>query len=304
MGTGTGTASSIVPEVPGHTASNDPETFLTEVNDALTKVVQAINDCITAVTHWANDQLAHHGGLIGGIGGGIIAGIPGAVVGGLIGHHEGQALADKLNTAVDKIHEKWKEAEPQIRDAISAILGDPLKMSKIASSYRDAAGALGDVSNESTNASLSEIQFSGMAAGAYETVRGQQDSALKGLQSQLLAAATQMTSDQATLLNYWNQQLWNLFKFIDELGQTAADAANLGNIVTAEAGPVTELIGNMAGAAGDILNAWVGNWIQINVSSAGAWDGLNNGFGTSGLPGGQWPRMGERQRGEMNAPWL
>lgn len=304
-------AKSVVKAHGAANAATDPDTFLTQVNDEIQKAVDTINDVIQKATDWVNDQLASHGGLLGGIGGSILGGVVGGplggIAGGIAGHEFGEDKADALKAKLDsftkQVHDAWDAAEPQLRQSIGSILGDPLMMSKIASSYRDAAEKLGSVSDKVSYTALSEWQFSGQAAGAYGVVREPQTAAYSGLQSQLLAAATQMDSDEATLLDYWNQQLWNLLQFIDDVTHDASDAANVANWVTVDAGPIAEFIGTLTKNAGSILSSWATNWVDTNVTSAGSWDGLNSGLGSNGLPGGQWPRIDGQHRAELNTSW-
>lgn len=292
-------------------ASSDPDTFLTQINDEIQKALDEVNNVIQKATDWVNDQLASHAGLLGGLGGGAIGGILGGplggIAGGIAGHEFGEQKADALKAKLDhftkQVHQTWETTESQLRQTIGSILGDPLMMSKIASSYRDAAEKLGSVSDKVAYSALSEWQFSGQAAGAYGVVREPQATAYQGLQSQLLAAASQMDSDEATLLDYWNQQLWNILAFIDDLAHDASDATNLANWVTADIGPLIEVIGDLAGTAGKILSDWAANWVDTNVTSAGGWDGLKSGLGSNGLPGGQWPRIDGQHRGELNTSW-
>jgi len=293
----------VVP-VPGVEASSDPDTFLTQINDTIDDLTKAINWFLDKMAGVVNDHLTD-AGVLGGAGIGTFLGPAGTVVGGLLGGMKGHELEVKFKASCQQIIDEWEAQEPVLRDSIGCMMGDPVKMSEIASIYRAAAEELGGGVNEIStgNGPLWGDSFEGRAFRAYTTVSTQQDAALKGLQEQLLAAAKLLDDNEASLLKYWTNQLWNILNAIDSFYEIAGQIGDLGNVPTFEAGPAVMLIGEIIGTASAILSDWSFYWIDLNVASAGSWDGLNAAFGSKGLANGRWPAMGEISRDAMNTGW-
>ena len=116
-------------------ASRDPEVFLTQVNDAIEDVNQAIGEFVERSANLINSHLAEAGGILGT----LLAGPIGGLVGGYLGHE----LEEQFEEGVDRINETWEVVSETIRQSIGGMLGDPLRMSSIASRYRECVDELG-----------------------------------------------------------------------------------------------------------------------------------------------------------------
>jgi uncharacterized protein YukE len=286
------------------TAAKDPDTFLTQVGDAIEKLGKAIDDFLEKMANFVNDHLTE-AGVLGGAAAGSMFGPLGTIVGGVIGGLTGNELEEKFHNSCGSVVAEWEKQRDFLWSNITSMVGNPLKMSQIASAYRDAAAELGKGANEIStgNGPLKGDGFEGRAFNAYSTVSTQQDAALKGLQDQLIAAAKVMDDNEVSLLKFWNNELWNVLNAIDDIYGVVGDIGNIGNAPTFEAGPMIKLIGKIIGIAGSILKDWGTYWIDLNVASAGNWDGLNSGFGSKGMPDGKWPVMGDISTGAMNGGW-
>ena len=108
-------------------ASRDPEVFLTQVNDAIEDVNSAIGEFVERSANLINSHLAEAGGILGT----LVAGPLGGLVGGYLGHE----LEEQFEEGVDRINETWEVVSETIRQSIGGMLGDPLRMSSIASRY-------------------------------------------------------------------------------------------------------------------------------------------------------------------------
>lgn len=295
-------------------ASRDPEVFLTQVDDAIDDVEEAINDFLDAATNAFNAAIAvaqaqANGlweGFKGGISGMLSGGIPGAISGSASGYVEGfvNELTAELSEGSSLIDAEWRTASATIRQAIGSMTGDPLKMSSIASHYREAIDELGQVKSEviSANAYV-EDSWSGRAFTAYNTTSGMQLAALEGTITTLKDAADLMDDHALMLVQFWTQQLQNLVDLAADIAKEAADIGDIGNWATAGAGVVVKLIATAASGASRILTDTASYWAEINIGLAGNWDGLQSELGNRGLENDQWPQFTSIDRTNINGPW-
>lgn len=285
-------------------ASSDPNTFVTQINEALKALHEAIYGFIDDMASFVSDHLTE-AGVLGGAAAGSFLGPIGMLGGALIGGLTGNQLEEKFEAACKEVTDKWKEAGDIIVKHIESIIGNPLLMSQIASDYRDAADKLGKGVNEidDGNSVLWGNDFEGRAFRAYINVSTQQNAAVKGMQTQLLAAATVMDDNEVNLLKFWNQQLKNLIDSTALFLNVAGDLGDLGNAPLFESGPAVKAIGAIVKTAGDIITTYNTYLIDLNVKSAGNWDGLNSAFGNNGMPNDRWPTIGDVPRGAMNGTW-
>ncbi|GAA3685407.1 hypothetical protein GCM10022237_49830 [Nocardioides ginsengisoli] len=278
------------------TANKDPEVFLTQVNDAIEDVNKAIGDFIEKSTNFINDHLTESGGLIGGLLGGPL----GMVFGGLAGHE----LEGRFHDAISHINEAWETASETIRQSIGAILGDPLRMSSIASRYRDSVEQLGQVRNDidAANRYLSKT-WTGRAYTAYENTSSFQLKAVQGMADTLAEAADLLDDHQVNLLKYWTAQLKNLVDLAAAILGKAGELGDVGNWFTGGAGVVVQIIVTAGSEAASILQEAVDYWIDLNVGSAGDWDAIQSKLGQRGFEGDKWPDFSNVDLPNLNGPW-
>lgn len=295
-------------------ASRNPEVFLTQVDDAVDAVEEAINTYLDAATTLVNVAIATvqaqasgmWGGITGGISGLLSGGIPGAISGGVSGYAEAfvAELVEELDEGSRLIDLEWRDASATIRQSIGSMMGDPLKMSSIASHYREAVDELGQVRNEVTSANAYvEASWSGRAFTAYATTSQLQLNALRGTIATLQDAADLMDDHAVVLVKFWTQQLQNLVELAANITKEAADIGDLGNWASAGAGVIVSMIATAASGASRILTDTASYWADLNIGLAGDWDGLQSMLGDRGLENDQWPQFTSLDRSAINGPW-
>lgn len=276
--------------------SSDPEVFLTQVNDAIEDINTAIGEFIERSANLVNSHLTELGGLAGG----LLGGIPGAIGGALLGRE----LEQQLEEGVDRINEAWEVASETIRQSIGGLLGDPLRMSSIASRYRDAIQELGQVRRDVVAAdTYLSASWTGNAYLAYENTSRFQLETVQGMAATLEDAAQLLDDHQVALLNYWSGQLRNLVDlFTDIVGETA-ELGDVGNWFTGGAGVVVTLIATAGSSAAAILDDAVQYWVGLNVGRAGDWDSIKSRLGERGFEGDVWPDFTSVDLPNINQPW-
>ena len=295
-------------------ASRDPEVFLTQVDEAIDTVEEAINTYLAAATNLVNVAIATvqaqasgvWGGITGGISGLLSGGIPGAIYGGASGYAETfvAELVEELNEGSRLIDVEWRDASAAIRQSIGSMVGDPLKMSSIASHYREAIDELGQVRNEVTSANAYiEASWSGRALTAYATTSQLQLNALRGTIVTLQDAADLMDDHALVLVQFWSQQLQNLVDLAADITKEAAEIGDLGNWASVGAGVIVSMIATAASGASRILNDTASYWAELNIGLAGDWDGLQSLLGERGLENDRWPQFSSLDRSAINGPW-
>ncbi|MBZ5737488.1 hypothetical protein [Nocardioides mangrovi] len=277
-------------------ASKDPEVFLTQVNDAIDDVTDAVNGFIKAMANFVNDHLTEAGGILGTIAGGPLGGI----LGGLAGHE----LEKKFDAAQDQVWAAWEDGQKKIRESIGSILGDPLMMSSISSAYRDSVRELGTIETSLKEVNgLLDASWTGRAYGAYSTASGTQTDAVSGMSEMLLNAADLLDDNSLTLVNHWSDQLQNIVDLAGNLAASAGKIGDAGNWASLGAGVAVELIAGVVSDISNVVTTYISYWASLNIGSAGDWDGLTASFGHNGLPNETWPRPSEALSGAMNDPW-
>ncbi|MDP3893837.1 hypothetical protein [Nocardioides sp.] len=277
-------------------ASNRPDVFLTQIDDAIDAVSDAIGDFLEASANVINQNLTLHGAIIGG----LVAGPFGALGGGLLGNN----LQGRFDDAVDNVNETWRATSRQIRQSVGSMLGDPLKMSGIASQYRDAVTLIGERHGQVSGAnSYVAASWRGRAHIAYANTSTAQLAALQGMSDMLGDAADLLDDHAVMLLSFWNQQLQNLIDLATSILGLIGELGDVGNWFTAGAGVLVQVIAEAGSGAAKILTDTNQYMIDLNVGRAGDWSGLDSRFGDRGLPGKQWPDLASLDRGNLNGPW-
>lgn len=276
--------------------SADPEVFLTQVNDAIEDVNTAIGEFIERSANLVNSHLTELGGLAGG----LLAGIPGAIGGALLGRE----LEQQFEEGVDRINEAWEAASEIIRTSIGGLLGDPLRMSSIASRYREAVQELGQVRRDVVAAdTYLSATWTGDAYLAYENTSRFQLEAVQGMAATLEEAAQLLDDHQRVLLGHWSSQLRNLVDlFTDIVGETA-ELGDVGNWFTGGAGVVVQVIATAGSSAAAILDEAVQYWLDLNVGLAGDWSSIHAQLGDRGFVGDVWPDVLSIDLPNINQPW-
>lgn len=271
-------------------STKKPETFATEVDAGIAYVSEMIGKYLEDMATLITEHAREGGTLAGIIGGGLIGGPIGAVIGGFTGAEIGADIEEKFASACKQIDEAWQAGQESIRKSVGSVMGDPLKMSTIASSYRDAATALGAVSNnvESTNGMLAE-SFEGKAYAAFNSVASKQNAAMKGLGDMLLNAADLLDDNELNLVKFWIQELQNLIDLAMNFVNKTGELGDAGTWFTLGAGVAMETIGSTVSAVAKVVTSAGEYMADLNIGSAGDWDGLNSSFGKSGLENGLWP---------------
>ena len=277
-------------------ASRDPEVFLTQVNDAIEDVNSAIGEFVERSANLINSHLTEAGGILGT----LVAGPIGGLVGGYLGHE----LEEQFEEGVDRINETWEAVSETIRQSIGGMLGDPLRMSSIASRYRECVDELGQVQQQIESAdNYLAATWTGLAHTAYENTSRNQLEALHGMIESFEGAAQLLDDHQLALVNYWTRQLQNLVSlFTDIVGKTA-ELGDVGNWFTGGAGVVVSIIATAGESASAILAEAVSYWADLNIGKAGDWQSLVSRVGDRGLQGDRWPDLVAQDRGYLNDPW-
>jgi uncharacterized protein YukE len=287
-------------------ANQDPEVFLTQVNDALEEVEDAIDAFLDASLNLINSAIAGASAHFHGVGGaikGFFTGGPGGAVSGYIESFTNE-LVEQFTEGSNRIDLEWQDASNTIRQAIGSLMGDPIKMAAIASAYRDAIDELGGVRNQvdSANAYV-EGSWQGHAHTAYANTSGFQLKALDAVVSALDDSAELLDDHAVQLVVYWTDQLQNLVNLAADIYDAIAEIGDVGNWGTAGAGVVVKLIANTASAATQIVTTAAAYWADLNIGKAGDWDGIQSKLGTRGLENDQWPDFTNLDRTQINGPW-
>lgn len=284
-------------------SAKDPETFATEIDAAIAYVSDKIGDYLEDMATLITEHAREGGALAGIIGGGLIGGPIGAVVGGFTGGQIGADIEEKFSSACAQIDEAWQTGQESIRKSVGSVMGDPLKMSTIASSYRDAADALGSVSNNvaSTNTMLAG-SFEGKAYDAFNAVASKQNEAVKGLGDMLLNAADLLDDNESNLVKFWIQELQNLIDLAMNFVNKAGELGDAGTWFTLGAGVAMETIGSTVSSVAKVVTTAGEYMADLNIGSAGDWDGLNSSFGKNGLESGKWPGIDVTNH-SINGSW-
>lgn len=288
-------------------ASNDPEVFLTEVDQAIEDIIDEIENFLEESVELFNGAIA----ALGTVDDAIVGGIKGFFTGGPAGAVEGsvEAAADALLEDYEKgkedIEVEWEKAETTIRESIGAILGDPLKMSSIASAYRDAIELLGQTRNEidSANGYIANSWSGGRAYVAYDNTSKAQLKALGGVTLSLTDAALLLDDHAVMLVTYWSNQLKALVDLSADIASAAAALGDAGNWVTLGAGVVVDLIATAAKGVAAVVDTAVVYWANLNIGQAGKWDSLQALLPDRGLQNDQWPDFASIDQGNLNGPW-
>jgi uncharacterized protein YukE len=286
-------------------ASNNPDTFLTQINTAMEDVSDAIGQYLEDMGTAIIEHAEEGGTILGAAGGFLVGGPIGGLIGGFLGNRGGNELEEAFEDACNQINEKWDEVSGQIRTSIGSILGDPLMMSQIASDYRDAVRELGTVSNNiAEQSNILRQAWSGLGFGAYIAVATSQDKALAGMSEMFTNAADLMDDNSLKLVLHWSNQLNNLSKLALTFVEKSGDLGDAGNWFSLGAGVAVEVIGAAGKAAADIVTEQVNYMAELAIGSAGDWDGLDAQFGSKGMEGDQWPRMSPSVENTINTgPW-
>lgn len=270
------------------TVAKDPDTYLTQVNTAVDDVTNAVNALIQRLSNFLTDHLEEIGGLAGGP----------------LGWYIAHKMENRFHDACNALIKKWEDAQVELRHIIGSILGDPLMMSQIASDYRDAARVMGGLTNTVGDAnSLLRSDWTGRAYNAYDGVSTDQKQAIMGVGVMLTDAAKLLDSNEQALINLWVSELQNLVNLVADLGKESGGFGDIGNAFTAEAGVAVGMISALLKDAASFVKTYADYWTNLNITSAGSWDGLNAQFGQRGLPGDRWPQPSAAQNGAMNDPW-
>lgn len=204
----------------------------------------------------------------------------------------------------DKISDAWESSVASVRHAVGQVLGDPLKMQGISAAYRDAASAIGNATGDLNNANgYVAASWEGRAFSAYKNVSDDQITALNGMAQDLVDGADLMDNNATMLLLFWTKQLSNVAKLISGLIDESGKFGDVANWPTGGAGAFMGIVAKVGDQANEILTETTTYWIQLNVSSAGDWDGLRAQLAGRGLPGDQWPDFGALDHGGINGPW-
>lgn len=288
------------------TASDDPEVFLTEVDQAIENIIDEIENFLEESVELFNTAMA----ALGTVDDAVVGGIKGFFTGGPAGAVRGSAeaavdaLLEDYEKGKEDIEVEWEKAETTIREAIGALLGDPPKMSAIASAYRDAIESLGQVSNnvEAANGYIA-ASWQGRAHVAYSNTSTFQMKALTGVSDSLLDAADMLDDHAVKLVTYWSNQLKALVDLAADIASAAAALGDAGNWLTAGAGVVVDLIASTASGVATVVDNAVTYWAELNIGMAGNWDKLQSQLGKRGLENDQWPDFTSIDAPNLNGPW-
>lgn len=274
------------------------DTILTLVNECIDYIADSIEYYLNELASFASDHAEEIGGLLGLLGGGLI--------GGLVGWALGDKIEDKFD---DFVRDTWNAFEgflSDLRALIGGYFGDPLLISQIASNYRDASRELGPNDGETIatiNTWLAE-KWKGDGFDTFITLSGKQHQALASMQTTLKDAAELLDDNCANLLTYWVNTATGLVQLGTNFIQGTGKLGDAGNWATLGVGVVAETLAACIDDLAGLVDTFLTYWINLNVSSAGDWDGLHATFQDQeyGLPNGQWPDQTRTTTG-VNGPW-
>jgi uncharacterized protein YukE len=280
------------------TTNDTRETILTLVNECVDYIADSIEYWLKELASYASDHASEIGGLLGLLGGGLL--------GGLVGW----ALGDKIEGKFEKFcNDTWDEFEKfleDLRTLIGGYFGDPLLISQIASNYRDASRELGPNDGETiaTVNTFLKAKWKGEGFDSFIVLSEKQHKALVSMQSTLQDSATLLDDNCTNLLSFWVNTANGLVQLGTNFIQGTGKLGDAGNWVTLGVGVVAETLAACIDDLSNIVTTFANYWINLNVKSAGSWDGLHSKFQDQefGLPNGQWPDQSRLNSG-INAPW-
>lgn len=276
-------------------ASNDPDVFAVQIDDAIDAVTEAIGHMFEDIAVFINDNLDWILPLVGG----GLGGLGGAGLGWLAARH----LQGVFDDACTRVSEAWEQAVTDIRQAIGDVFGDPLQMAVIAAGYQDARDHLNDMSYQVTQLeTYLGNDWTGNGMEAYKTVAQQQNTAATGV-SDLLSDAGGLLNDGSTaMVQYWSTQLTSVTQLSMDMMAAAGSFASLDKATGAWVAPTLDLIATTVSGIATVVDNAVQYFSELAISYAGAWDDLNSSLGSAGLPNGQWPRF-DLLLTDLNGEW-
>lgn len=273
------------------TSASTPDTILTQVNEAIDYVTDCIQWFLEDVSSFLVDNADIIGGILGGIGGFFL----------------GNEIEERYGDFCDDVWEGWRANLETLRQAVGGFFGDPLLISQIASNYRDAIRSLSP--SEGTNIAdinlLLDQHWSGEGGYAsYKALSDKQHTAMATMQDKLLNAADLLDDNCKNLIDFWIDTLNNLIGLGTNFINKAGKLGDVGNWFSFGAGVVVETIGSTIEKISGLVTTFLKYWTQLNIGSAGDWDGLEASFSNvnSGWPNAQWPDQGPTHQG-INDPW-
>lgn len=283
----------VVPTAPtiDITQADTPDTILTQVNEAIDYVTDCIQWFLEDLSTWIVENADVIGGILGGIGGWLL----------------GNEIEDRYHDFCDEVWEAWRTNLETLRQAVGGYFGDPLLISQIASNYRDAIRSLSPSggSNITDVNQLLDQHWSGEGGYAsYKALSEKQHTAMTTMQDKLLNAADLLDDNCQNLIQFWIDVLNDLVSLGTNFINKAGDLGDAGNWFSFGAGVAIETIGSTIEKISGLVTTFLSYWTQLNIGSAGDWDGLEASFYnvSSGWPNGAWPEQGATHEG-INDPW-
>lgn len=274
------------------TTMDTPETILTLVNEVIDYVTDCIQWFLEDVSSWIVDNADILGGILGGI----------------PGYFLGNEIEERYRDFCDDVWEAWRTNLETLRQAVGGFFGDPLLISQIASNYRDAIRRLSPSQGTTipdVNAFL-DTHWSGNEGGyaAYKALSAKQHTALATMQTKLDAAAQLLDDNCRNLVQFWIDVMNALIGLGTNFINKAGKLGDVGNWFSFGAGVAVETIGSTIEKISGLVSTFLSYWAELNISSAGDWDGLEASFYhvDSGWPNAQWPGQGPLHGG-INDPW-
>lgn len=242
--------------------------FSQQVEDALGEIADALNDIIDKAERRIRSAL-DKGWLLG-----------------LAGMWAADELWDRFVDATYDLCGKWDEVAAQIRDAVAEVLGDPLAMAQLGSTYQTARAGVEEHRDALSNATATiGLSWSGDAFDAYSQIAAKQETALLAVATALDSASTEMANAAQALVQVWVDQVDNVVQTGLNLAQSASTLADAGNAVTFEIGPIVSLLVAAAEGVKNAIKIWV-DYAVTMISTSAQWTSITNGIRTWPVPTG------------------
>jgi uncharacterized protein YukE len=194
---------------------------------------------------------------------------------------------NKMEELVQEFETKAKE----IWEEVDNVTGDPFELMAMNQSYIDAAGALRDEKTvmERLRSSVG-AHWEGDAFDAYSDMIGEQVSAISGIDSGIVQAATACAEGAKQINDIWNDIVSAILDYAGSIVDAIKEGTDAGQWVTLDTGPAIKVILDAVLAVAKLALQLETYWAENATVQTSMWRVLNSGL--DGLDANNdWPRI-------------